>query len=78
MRAAFADISVAPGFYVRAQHDPEFFFLILYHIASIFDLQINIKERVDVKQDGPSPIIEASPPPPPPPGPQIAKEVFRK
>ena len=24
-----------------------------YHIASIFDMQINIKERVDVNQDGP-------------------------
>ena len=41
-------------------------------IASIFDIQINIKERVDVNQDGPSLIIEASPPP----GPQIAKDVF--
>ena len=36
-----------------------------YHIASIFDMQINIKERVDVNQDGPSLIIEASSPPPP-------------
>ena len=36
-------------------------------------MQINIKERVDVNQDGPSLIIEASPPPP---GPQIAKDVF--
>ena len=45
-----------PGFYVRAQHDPNFF----YHIAYIFDMQINIKERVD----GPSLIIEAPPPPP--------------
>ena len=27
-------------------------------------MQINIKERVDVNQDGPSLIIEASPPPP--------------
>ena len=35
-------------------------------------MQINIKERVDVNQDGPSLIIEA---PPPPPGPQIAKDV---
>ena len=40
-----------------------------YHIASIFDMQINIKERVDVNQDGPSLIIEA------PPGPQIVKDV---
>ena len=31
-----------------------------YHIASIFD---NIKERVDVNQDGPSLIIEAHRPP---------------
>ena len=38
-------------------------------------MQINIKERVDVNQDGPSLIIEASPPPPSP-GPQIAKDVF--
>ena len=30
-------------------------------------MQINIKERVDVNQDGPSLIIEASPPPPPRP-----------
>ena len=37
-------------------------------------MQINIKERVDVNQDGPSLIIEASPPPPP--GRQIAKDVF--
>ena len=36
-------------------------------------MQINIKERVDVNQDGPSLIIEASPSPP---GPQIAKDVF--
>ena len=35
-------------------------------------MQINIKERVDVNQDGPSLIIETSPPPP---GPQIAKDV---
>ena len=50
---------------------------VFYHIASIFDMQINIKEGVDVNQDGPSLIIEASPPPPPPPpGPQIAKYVF--
>ena len=33
---------------------------------------INIKERVDVNQDGPNLIIEAPPPPPPNPGPQIA------
>ena len=45
---------------------------LVYHIASIFDMQINIKERVDVNQDGHSLIIEA----PPPPGPQIAKDVF--
>ena len=43
-----------------------------YHIASIFDMYINIKERVDVNQDWPSLIIEA---PPHPPGPQIAKDV---
>ena len=36
-------------------------------------MQINIKDRVDVNQDGPSLIIEA--PPPPPTGPQIAKDV---
>ena len=36
-------------------------------------MQIHIKERVDVNQDGPSLIIETSPPPP---GPQIAKDVF--
>ena len=41
-----------------------------YDIASIFDMQINLKERVDVNQDGPSLIIEA-----PPPGPQIVKDV---
>ena len=52
-----------PGFYVRAQHDPEKNKILfwnskgLYHIASIFDMQINIKERVDVNQDGPSLII---------------------
>ena len=34
---------------------------VFYHIASIFDMQINIKERVDVNQDGPSLIIEAPP-----------------
>ena len=34
-------------------------------------MQINTKERVDVNQDEPSLIIEASPPP----GPQIAKDV---
>ena len=34
-------------------------------------MYINIKDRVDVNQDGPSLIIE----PPPPPGPQIAKDV---
>ena len=65
----------ASEFYVRAQQDPEkikylfiyFYFKtqkVFYHIASIFDMQINIKERVDVNQDGPSLIIEASPPPP--------------
>ena len=51
-----------------------FFFLKLkgffYHIASIFDMQLNIKERIDVNQDGPSLIIEASPPPPRPPNSQ--------
>ena len=36
-------------------------------------MQINIKERVDVNQDGPSLIIETSPPLPP--GSQIAKDV---
>ena len=35
---------------------------------------INIKERVDVNQNGPSLIIEASPPPPTQ-APQIAKDV---
>ena len=29
-----------------------------YHIASLFDMQINIKARVDVNQDGPSLIID--------------------
>ena len=68
----------APGFYVRAQHDCEnnkkiiYLFYLKTHIASIFDMQINIKERVDVNQDGASLIIEASPPPP---CPQIAKDV---
>ena len=38
-----------------------------YHIAFIFGMQINITERVDVNEDGPSLIIEASPPPPPAP-----------
>ena len=28
----------------------------------IFDMQVNIKERVDVNQDGPSLMIEAPPP----------------
>ena len=51
-----------PGFYVRAQYEKSF-----YHIASIFDMLINIKERVDVNQNGPSLIIEASPPPHPGP-----------
>ena len=46
-------------------------FLSYHDIASIFDMQINIKERIDVNQDGPSLIIE----PPPPPGLQIAKDV---
>ena len=46
-------------------------FLSYHDIASIFDMYINIKERIDVNQDGPSLIIEA----PPPPGPQIAKDV---
>ena len=41
------------GFYVRAQHDPEKKKIILklkrffYHIASIFDMYINIKDRVE-------------------------------
>ena len=42
-----------------------------YQISSIFDMRININERVVVNQDGLSLIIEA----PPPPGPQIAKYV---
>ena len=76
-----------PGFYVRAQHDPEknliklfYFFHIFYfnskgsyQIASIFDMQIIIKWRVYVNQDGPSLIIEVSPPPPPPPGPPFSQ-----
>ena len=33
------------------------------HIASIFDMLMNINGRVDVNQDGPSLIIEAPPPP---------------
>ena len=45
-----------------------------YHIASIFDMLIDIKERVDVNQNGLSLIIEASPPPPTQ-APQIAKDV---
>ena len=36
-----------------------------YQIASIFDMYINIYERVDMNQDGPSLIIEAPPPRPP-------------
>ena len=36
-------------------------------------MQSNLKERVDVNQDGPSLIIAASPPPP---GPQTAEDVF--
>ena len=60
-----------PGLYVRAQHLFLFNFILKlkgflsYDIASIFDMQINIKERIDVNQDGPSLIIEAPPPPPP-------------
>ena len=34
-------------------------------------MQINIKERVDVNQDGPSLIIEASPPPQAPKQPKM-------
>ena len=47
MRAAFADISVPliPLEFIRAQH----FFVVnskgVYHIASIFDMQINLKKR---------------------------------
>ena len=56
-----------PGFYVRAQHDPDLLFYLnskgFYHIAYIFYMYINIKERVDVNQDGPSLVIEAPPPP---------------
>ena len=78
-----------PGFYVGAQHHPEkneflFYFFCLffilkikrflsYDIASIFDMSINIKERIDVNQDGPVWLLK--PPPPPTPGPQIAKDV---
>ena len=36
-------------------------------------MQINIKERLDVNQDGPVWLLKL--PPPPPPGPQIAKDV---
>ena len=71
-----------PGFYVRTQYDPEkkkkkkFYYFktqkVFDHISSIFDMLINIKEKVDVNQDGPNLIIEA---PPPHPGPQIAKDV---
>ena len=38
-----------------------------YQIDSIFDMQININERVDVNQDGPSLIIESPHPPSPAP-----------
>ena len=44
-----------------------------HHIASIFDMYININERVDVKQDGPSLIIEA---PPPPRASQIVRDII--
>ena len=74
MRAAFADISVALmplDFMYRKKTPKKYFFKYIffkskgfYHIASIFDMQINIKERVDVNQDGPSLIIDCPPPPP--------------
>ena len=80
MRAAFADISVAlvpldfmygPNMTPKKIKNNLYFILKLkrffYHIASIIDMQINIKELADVNQDGPSLIIEASPNPPPPP-----------
>ena len=79
-RSAFADILV-PWILCKGPTWPRkkmkfIFFHIFYfnskgsyQIASIFDMQIIIKERVDVNQDGPSLIIE------PPPGPQIAKDV---
>ena len=33
-----------PGFYVRAQHHPQKYSKGFYHIASIFDMQINLRE----------------------------------
>ena len=42
-----------------------------YQISSIFDMYIDINERVDVNQDGPRLIIETAPPP----GPKLAKYV---
>ena len=56
-----------PNINYPGEKKEEFVFLVLsYHdIASIFDMYINIKERIDVNQDGPSLVIEAAPPPPP-------------
>ena len=73
-----------PGFYVRAQHDPPppkkkyliFIYFLnskgFYHIASIFDMQINLREGWCEPRWSQSDYWS---PPPPPPGPQIAKDV---
>ena len=65
MRSAFGAPG-APGFYVRAQHYPKKCILFIfgficyfnwkgsYQIASIFNIYVIIKEKVDVSQDGPS------------------------
>ena len=62
-----------PGFYVRAQHDPEkndfffIFFILTQKVLIILLLYWTCKlllKRVDVNQDGPSLIIEPPPPPP--------------
>ena len=51
-----------PGFYVRAQQDPDKNENSKgsYQIASTFDMHININEMVDVNQDGPSLIIRGT------------------
>ena len=60
----------SPGFDIMAPHEPPnmkkvYFFHILglilqisYQIASLFDMYIDMDERIAGKQDGPSPIIE--------------------
>ena len=77
MRSVFADISVTLvplDFMYGPNMTPKklnlfYFFDIFYfnskgsyQIASIFDMRIIIKERVNVNQDRPSLIIEAPPP----------------